>query len=468
MTAPHTDQRDAAAPRPVSTQEASGLLFAGFALLLLIEYIGLGNLVPILKVTRFSTLLAWGLMILAVSRLGFKVVGEHRQLRLLWYFVIFTGASVLWAVVQSYVPSNFRYMLDYFGLALITTWMMDRPARLKQLSVVFSVIILVLVFRNADKLTQSERVGVMLAGYFMGDGNDLAWGFVTMLLFPLYLLLGKHSIPLKGLGALAATAAVGGIIGTQSRGATLALGAGMLVYLLFVSKRKAVVVGAIALAVAVVFAVAPSTYFSRMKTLQNVEEDSSAQGRLRAWKAAVSMAMQWPLGVGAGSFNSAFGRYFQPTEQGWGMARWISAHSMYFKVLGEYGFLGLFLLLGILGTNFFEQLRMKREIAAEPELHWTPELWPGLLAMGMAGYSVAATFLGGVAYPHLFLLTGLTVACRRAITAARLAAAAVPATTAPRLALPAFSHADARGRTPVAAFIQRLHARHVTTAGRHR
>src|SRR5918993_4107996 len=105
----------AATPPATAAQavQASGLLFIGFLLLLSIEYIGLANLIPILKVTRFSTFVAWGLMVLAITRLGTKIIGEHRQLKFLWYLVLMTGASILWAVVQSYVPSNFRYMLDY-------------------------------------------------------------------------------------------------------------------------------------------------------------------------------------------------------------------------------------------------------------------------------------------------------------------------------------------------------------------
>jgi probable O-glycosylation ligase (exosortase A-associated) len=406
-----------------AVKQASGFLFATFVLLLTIEYVGLGAVVPILKVSRLSTLLAWGLLIVALVRLGPKVVLEHRQLRLLGYLVLFTGLTVLWAVIRSYVPQVFRYMLDYFGLALVTVFVVDRTSRLTRLSAAFSGIVLVLVLRNLDKLTSSERVGVMKAGYFMGDGNDLAWGLVTMLMFPLFLLLGPHSIALRALGGTATLAAVGGIVGTQSRGATLALGASMLMYWLFVAKRKLIGVGALVLAVAVIVVVAPPQYFNRLKTLQNVEEDSSAQGRIRAWKAAVSMALTRPLGVGAGSFNSAFGRYYMPQDDGWGTARWISAHSMYFKILGEYGFAGLFLLLAILGTNLLDQLRMTRQIRESPERFSMPMVWPGLLAVSLVGYAVAGTFLGGVAYPHLFLLTGLTVACRRELAASQAAIA---------------------------------------------
>ena len=108
------------------------------------------------------------------------------------------------------------------------------------------------------------------------------------------------------------------------------------------AKRKAATAIALVLVVGVALLFAPSGYVNRMQSIDNYQDDSSAQGRIRAWKASARMAIDYPLGVGAGSFNSAFGRFYMPTDaQGWAPNRWISAHSVYFKVLGEYGFLGL-------------------------------------------------------------------------------------------------------------------------------
>ena len=51
-----------------------------------------------------------------------------------------------------------------------------------------------------------------------------------------------------------------------------------------------------------------------MNTMENYEEDSSAQGRLRAWHAARQMALDYPLGVGANNFSSAYGRFYIPAD----------------------------------------------------------------------------------------------------------------------------------------------------------
>ena len=87
---------------------------------------------------------------------------------------------------------------------------------------------------------------------------------------------------------------------------------------------------------------APSGYFGRMGTVADYEEDNSAQQRLQAWGAALRMALDHPLGVGAGNFNSAYGRRYNPStvgegvsRVGWGNMRWISPHSIYFKPSGS-------------------------------------------------------------------------------------------------------------------------------------
>ena len=85
---------------------------------------------------------------------------------------------------------------------------------------------------------------------------------------------------------------------------------------------------------------APAGYFKRMNTVTEYQQDNSAQARIQAWTAGVHMALDHPFGVGAGNFPSVHGRFYMPSDEnnrvGWGGHRWANAHSIYFKVLGEY------------------------------------------------------------------------------------------------------------------------------------
>lgn len=444
-----------ARPRPATAApatarlEGTDILFYGYVLLLAIEYLGLGSMFPVLKVIRLSTFLGYALFAAMIVKVGIGGLTAFRQTRLMMLFAGFTAATVLWAVVQAYVLTAFRAHVDYFALCVATIYLIDRPSRIDRLAFAFVAISTILVVRNLDRLGSELRVGTFRAGYFLGDGNDFAWGLNVLLPFAMHLIFGQRRILTRLFGLGGFLAGVVGIIGTQSRGATLALAAAMLYGWIMLAKRRAVGVAMFALLVVGVLAFAPSHYLNRIQSMTEYQEDSSAQGRLRAWTAAMQMAVDFPLGVGAHSFNSAFGRYYMPQDpEGWAAYRWISAHSVYFKVLGEYGILGLVLLVSIIVLNMRENGALRRQIQAAPERYPIPPHWPVVLNVGMIGYAVSAMFLGGVTYPHLFILTGLTLSCRRLVDAA--AAADQQPEAAPPRPEPALA-AGLRPVTPAAA-----------------
>jgi probable O-glycosylation ligase (exosortase A-associated) len=386
----------------------------------------------LLKASRISTLFAWFVSLSVLHRVGLQAFREYRQSRLLTILLLWTGLSVFWAVIRSYVPGNFRYMCDYFGLFVATLYLVDRPTRVKALCATLAISMVIVFSQNLDNLTAGSRLVRFRAAYFMGDGNDLAWAFNMLLMAPVFLVLSKNNFVLRLLGAVAGLVGLTTINATQSRGGTLALAAAVLYYWAFLARRK--ILGVIALVVLAtgVIVFAPAGYFSRMQSIQNYEEDGSAQGRMRAWRAAFGMALDYPLGVGAGSFSSAYGRFYKPPNlQGWAVNRWISAHSVYFKVMGEYGFIGLGLLLVIVCGNLLDNQAMLRKIRAHPERYEISEVWPAALNLGMIGYAVSALFLGGITYPHLFLITGLTLGCRRMIEQHATASVAAPIVVAP-------------------------------------
>jgi probable O-glycosylation ligase (exosortase A-associated) len=413
---------------PAPALSGTGLPFLLLMLLIVTEFIGFAYYWPPFRSLRIGTAIAYGLVVLVVAKKGVNVFFDRPVAKMLSTFVLFTGATMIWAVVRTYVPVNFRAQLDYLGLFVAVQFLVDRPGRFVAYSVVMSGVALFLVGNNLEKLLSSERTGYFRAGYFMGDGNDFAWGLITILPFALFLVLGKRNFLLRIYGLAAGAAAAFGIVGTQSRGATLAAGGMILFYWLYIARKKALAVIGLVVVIMGALAVAPSTYFERMHSIGDYQDDTSAQGRLHAWGAAIKMATHHPLGVGAGSFNSAYGRYYMPANPGgYAAYRWISAHSVYFKVLGEYGILGVILIVSIIVSAVRLSIRLLREVRASPEAHTTPEYWPGMIALAIVGYAVGATFLGGLAYPFLFMLCGLALSAERLVERdrARATAAAV-------------------------------------------
>jgi putative inorganic carbon (hco3(-)) transporter len=399
--------------------DGTSLLFVGYLLLITIEYLGLPNQFGFLKVTRFSTFLSYGLALMIIMRAKTLDVFSSRPAQILLGFLVFTILSVFWAYIATYAIATIRPIIDYLGLLITTAYIIDRRSRADKLAATLIAVAAVLVYWNWNKLGAGPRVGAFKAPYFMGDGNDFAWFLVTTLPLGLSLALGQRRIMTRLFAVVGSVACLIGILGTQSRGAFLALAACFLYGWLFVAKKKTL--GAVALAAGVVGLVimAPAGYFNRMHTVTEYQQDNSAQARLEAWTAAIHMAIDFPLGAGAGNFSSVHGRLYLPDEGtgrvNWGGRRWTNAHSIYFKVLGEYGFLGLGMLLWVLGALITQNTATRQRLLANPADAPLDDHWPAFLNMSTIGFAVGGVFLGGLNYPHLFVLAGLSYSARRIV-----------------------------------------------------
>lgn len=414
------------------------ICFIALVAVLSIEYLGLAQQYSIIAATRLPTMLAYGLFIWALASGGSRFITESNEGKAHLSFLLFTCVGILWAVVRSMVPLQARYHLDYLGLFTMTAWLMTNRKRIDILSIAFVFIAIGLVTQNLTLLQSSVRVGVFKGGYFLGDGNDFAWGLNVMLPFVMNLMVGKRWFTTRLFGLAGFMAIVFGTVGTQSRGGTLAIGTALLLYWLTVSKRKAL--GAVLIVCVIIGAAfaAPSTYVSRMNSIGDYQDDSSSQGRLRAWGAAMKMAVDFPLGVGANNFSRAYGRYYIPEDtSGYKAFRWISPHSVYFRVIGEYGYPGFALLLWLIWSIWRDNRAVAAGMKKHPGMDFgIPDNWPLLLNVGLGAYCVGGIFLGGFAYPHLFMLSGLSVAARRAVEAhlATVATATPEAQAAPAAA----------------------------------
>lgn len=241
-------------------------------------------------------------------------------------------------------------------------------------------------------------------GHVLGDRNELACAIVMTLPICYYLVLeyGKQykivRLGLLGLMALLVTA----VIGTQSRGGMVAL-IGLSAYMFVKSDRKVLLT---TLAVVLAFALSglvSEEWTTRMDTISTADEDASFMGRLVAWKMSFILAAQNP--IFGGGFKSLeyfpvwialsqdfFSYPFFYTGDAVPMTtRGVAAHSIYFQVLGEHGFVGLAIYLGALGLAFIKAGRIARRAR---KLNAPP--WIAALAT-MLQASLFAFCIGGAA-----------------------------------------------------------------------
>ncbi len=159
------------------------------------------------------------------------------------------------------------------------------------------------------------------------------------------------------------------IIGTYSRGGVLGLAALSLAALMRVRNRFLYIAIAAAVIIPALYFM-PAQYIDRLHTISNYSQDASVQGRVVAWRVAYLSAIDhFPFGAGfyGPQLSQVFNHYF-PTEVRH------AAHSIYFQVLGELGFIGLGLYLLIIVTSFVMSSRIIRAARETPQLFWVRDI----------------------------------------------------------------------------------------------
>ena len=247
-------------------------------------------------------------------------------------------------------------------------------------------------------------------GGMMADNNSIAIGLVIVLPWMYYLrLVSKKRLVRHGL-AWSMLFSVFAILGTQSRGALLAL---LVMGLMLGLKSKNAVRATLGIAVIAIAAIAfmPDSWSERMSTIGGYNADTSALSRLWTWQTLWNLALDRPL-VGGG-FRSDSVQVFSVYSPVQGRGDFDSvvyvAHSIYFQALGEHGFPGLLLFLAIGVWTWFTAGRLGRESMKRPDYEpWVPLLMR-MCQVSLAGFAVGGAFLSLMVFDLSFYIFGIVL-----------------------------------------------------------
>jgi probable O-glycosylation ligase (exosortase A-associated) len=220
---------------------------------------------------------------------------------------------------------------------------------------------------------------------------------------------------------------------TYSRGALLAMGA-MAGIAWLRSRRK---LGAAVLAVALaagVWAFAPPQWFGRMETIQTYQLDQSAELRLYLWRLSWAMALKHPV-FGGGfrwSYNlpevarelSGEGFHWSDETSGGNddtsegrlppLVKPRVAHSIWFEMVSDHGFPGLFLFIGVLLCGVINAGWLIRHARGSPDLAWASDLG-AMLRASLVAYAVGGSFASMNFYDLPYVIVVVAAAARRVV-----------------------------------------------------
>lgn len=215
-------------------------------------------------------------------------------------------------------------------------------------------------------------------------------------------------------------------IGSQSRGALLAMIA-MGSVLWWRSRSKLGIAIVIALAGLVALPMLPDSWFDRMETIRTYEEDLSALQRLNAWETALNIAKDRVTGAGFTTAHPAIFDVYSPRPG----REWIYvAHSIYFQVLGDHGYVGLVLYLGLWVATYLTAHRVAKRARPHAELAWAAALMD-MCKVSLIGFAAGGAFLSLAYWDMPYYLMVIVVATQMLVRAHLEPAAATGAASPP-------------------------------------
>lgn len=259
-------------------------------------------------------------------------------------FIVWMGITTIFAIYPQYATEELIRVIKIQLVTFLTLMLMRDQEKIDLLIWVIAISIGYYSIKGGF-FTLITGGGFRVwgpAGSFIEENNALA--LATLMIVPLMVYL--YQVNTKkwvryGLGVSIFLSLISAV-GSQSRGALLAI---IAVSGFFWLKTKNKLVTGLAIVLLSILGIAfmPESWTDRMVSIKNYEEDASAMGRIDAWVYSINLANDRLTGGGFNSWSKNNYAIYNPDS----VAR-VVAHSVYFSVLADHGWVGLALFLLIL------------------------------------------------------------------------------------------------------------------------
>jgi probable O-glycosylation ligase (exosortase A-associated) len=339
-----------------------------------------------------------------------------------WFMMIFIVQGIV-SSIFAVGNSSWNRLEDLVKILIVCIALTITIVTRKQIHAVIIAVVLGLGFHG---LTEGLKVlasggGHVVRGILqLGDNNSfgMAMLMVAPLAYYLYSCLEVWWLRLGFLGV--GIFSIITVVGTNSRGAFIALFALGVVYVVR-SRRRFRSLVVLFLVVGLIGGVASEHWLNRMATIEKADDESSFTGRITAWKLSFVMALDRPItgiGLDAGQETPVWRSYIPAFQKFYGdSAESVdstghAAHSIIFEVLADLGFVGLaiFLMMILIAIRNLKVIR--RLGATHPDLSWARDLAIAL-ELSLTGYVVAGLALSVSYYESFYILITIIAVLRR-------------------------------------------------------
>ncbi len=364
--------------------------------------------------------------------------------------VIALGGIILATIPFSSWPGGSAHVFSeiYVKIILIFALMMSTltsPKRIRQMTWVmltasgYVAARAIFDYVRGVNLVEGDRVRGAIGGMFENP-NDLALNLVTFMAPTLFIVLHDRRPSRRLLAGALAVLMLGAIVCTKSRSGFLGLIAMALVVGYYTVRLNPGAMFAILLVGLVALPAAPQSFWNRMDSIMNPEEDptGSRAARVRLMQQGVEVFLANPItGVGAGQFQN----YDMP---GVTIERWRVTHNVWLQVGAELGIFGLAVFAYLVARAFSACFVVNRWLRGSRRKRRGP---PTVLALddaertilsvnakgmlaAMVGWAVCALFASVAFNWTFYYVLALAAAGREIARGRRTAAAPQPARAA--------------------------------------
>ncbi|MEO1697427.1 MAG: putative O-glycosylation ligase, exosortase A system-associated [Planctomycetota bacterium] len=341
----------------------------------------------------------WSLYVALAMFSGFAAMPDKRmppmtfRTGLLYFLPVWTFLSLLReSGAEAFLSANYVEYAKIVAVALFTMCVVQRREHLRALMWVIGGSFAFFGLKNgaAAILSGGSLYIIRGPGGLLEDNND----FALALAMSIPILVGLATSEMNGyyrkwLRAFVPLTVMS-VLATRSRGGFLALGVGTFV-MVWRSKSRILGLSIMGLAGVIGLFLLPAEMFERLKTLQNVEEDGSAQGRLRAWAVAGRMIQDKPLlGVGFNRFQRYYLQYGDRVYERADGSR--VTHNAYLQIWSECGTPALLAYFSLMALSVLAVQRLRRDAKRIYERSWIISYCTAFEAM-MLTFMVGSTFL---------------------------------------------------------------------------
>lgn len=328
----------------------------------------------------------------------------------------------------------------YFSYFPIFAWFKWDVA----VKIIFMTVLFCFVVNKKEQLELCLVVFALSACYYIstagaktligggGYGNQLITGasntgisesstlaMIAVMLIPVIIFLKKQTllfVPLRGskiIWGVPLMLILACVVGTQARTGFVAL----LVYVtikIMTSANKARNLILLSLVAITAYSfVLSDDWKDRMGTINSASSESSAAGRMLVWQWTFDFAKSHPVGGGFNAFMANAGlwqSYSDVPIEGGGKAK--AFHSIYFEVMGEHGFFGLFIFLSIILLAWLSNRQVIKRTASSEERVWVYNCGI-MLNHSLIIFCISGAFIGVAFQPFLYYLVAFTIILKK-------------------------------------------------------